>query len=154
MRSRAEDGRFRCPTGGHIDIAVDAMRENGGTDFPGGNPLAQFDITRIASPHESHLNQTHPRAACSKLRISSHSAEVDANGFSHRTGFRAAIQALTYWAWVASLEAIITPSTSSESMRFSADGSAFAPGTREAIFSARRRSISAIARTCAPAFAV
>ena len=33
------------------------------------------------------------------------------SGFSHRTGFRAAIQAMTYWACVASLEAMITPST-------------------------------------------
>ena len=34
MRSRAEHGRLRGPTGGYVDIAVDAMCENGGTDFP------------------------------------------------------------------------------------------------------------------------
>jgi hypothetical protein len=44
---------------------------------------------------------------------------------------------MTYWAWVTSLEAMITPSTSTDSMRLSADGSAFAPETRDAIISAR-----------------
>jgi hypothetical protein len=44
MRSRAEYDRLRGPTGRYVDIAVDAMRENWGTDFPGGYLLAQFDI--------------------------------------------------------------------------------------------------------------
>ncbi len=128
------------------------MRQNGRADDPGGDLFAQLDVNGIESAHESDLDHAQSRrlfepddlftfSHCRRQRL------LTKDRLARRDTGNDILRAC-----VASLDAMMTPSTSRDVMSSSA-GHAFAPGTRDAIIPARFRSMSATARISAPEIA-